>query len=133
MAIVRVCPINHTGTMDLLYTHQNATALGKQTLESALGGSPLQVPFAYERVSPYILDATINADLNRSPIRNIKNIPFYVHINLVLALPLRQYLNLMPQLDQSQAKVFQKHRYPAWHGRKIVSQQQYFQYSIPLT
>lgn len=76
--------VYHTGTADLFYAHSQATAPGKAKIEAALGGTPTAVPFEYERISPYVLQngASSTADLERSPLRSIENLPFYVHLNL---------------------------------------------------
>ncbi|WP_145066143.1 hypothetical protein [Engelhardtia mirabilis] len=75
--------INHTGTMDVIQDYENGSSALKLILEDDehFGGSPTEVPFAWERINPTKLTAANKVDPDRAPATNLVDLPIYLHVN----------------------------------------------------
>ncbi|MBM3976562.1 MAG: hypothetical protein FJ299_06180 [Planctomycetes bacterium] len=73
--------IVHTGTQDVIEEYNTAPAAIKNQLAEVFGGTPLTVPFAYDRVNPLRMLAGA-ADPDQTNVTNLLHVPFYVNVNL---------------------------------------------------
>lgn len=75
--------INHTGTMDVAFEYNLGNPIVQGLMEDAMhfGGSPAQVPFEYDRISPFRVKAN-KVDPLKAPVTNLRHLPFYLHLNL---------------------------------------------------
>jgi pimeloyl-ACP methyl ester carboxylesterase len=74
--------VHHTGTVDVVGQYDTGTLQLKQLMVGPdhFGGTPLQVPFAWDRVNPLRVVGGV-ADATKAPVVNLKDVPFYLHWN----------------------------------------------------
>ncbi len=74
----------HTGTMDMVQTFNNSGLAVQLLLSNSkhFGGTPSQVPFEYERVSPVRFLPSGLVDPDHAPVVNFEKRAIYLHSNL---------------------------------------------------
>ena len=74
----------HTSTLDMPKAFESSSPVMQWLLSNSrhFGGSPEQVPFEYERVSPVQFTDAGQVDAERAPVLNFAGRPIFLHTNL---------------------------------------------------
>ncbi|MEO0649923.1 MAG: hypothetical protein AAFZ65_04520 [Planctomycetota bacterium] len=74
--------ICHTGTIDVIDDYETGDAFLQPVIEDALGGSPTDQPFAYERINPGRLSSPTAYFADQVAVWNLIDVPIYFHLNV---------------------------------------------------